>query len=58
MSLAMDLAACVICGGENGISGCHLAVFSVAIALAHNFVALTTPPIEVLVALAMPIKTI
>ena len=33
----------MICGGENGTSGCHLAVFSVDIALAYDCVALYPP---------------
>ena len=32
MSLAMDYLLCVICGGENGINGCHLADFTVDVA--------------------------
>ena len=43
MSLAMDLAACVICGGENDISGCYLAVLSVAVALAITLWLYHTP---------------
>ena len=39
MSLANDLAAFVICGGENGTNGCHLAGFSEDVAYAHHFVA-------------------
>ena len=35
---------CVICGGENGTSGCYLAVFCVDVALAYHFVAPYTLP--------------
>ena len=28
----------VICGGENGTNGCHLAVSSLDVALSHHFV--------------------
>ena len=49
MRLAMDLAA--LCGmyrGQNGINGCHLAVFSLDVAFAHHFMAIcllpTIPP--------------
>ena len=60
VSLAMDLAACVICGGENGTNGYHLADFSEDVAFAHHFVA-TCPappsyPIGVLLVLATPVK--
>ena len=38
----------MICGGENGTSGCHLTVFTVNVAFAHHFVAThpstTLPP--------------
>ena len=45
VSLAMDLAIlCVICGGTNDTSGCHLAVFSEDVAVARHFVA-TRPPL-------------
>ena len=44
MILAMDLAVCVICGGENGTNGCHLADFSEDIAFACHFVATCLPP--------------
>ena len=57
MSLAMDLADCVICGGENGTNGCHLAVFSVDVASSLPLYGF--PPfhlIEVLVVLATPAK--
>ena len=40
----MDLAAFLTCGGENGTSGCHLAVFSEDVAFAHHFVASCPPP--------------
>ena len=45
VSLAMDLATliCVIYGGANDTSGCHLAVFSEDVAVARHFVA-THPP--------------
>ena len=44
MSLTLDLAAlCLICGGENGTDGCHLAGFSEDVAFACHFVA-THPP--------------
>ena len=50
----------MICGGENGTNGCHLAVFSVEVALACHFVAAypspSSQPLEVLVVLAMPVK--
>ena len=39
---------CVICGGENSTSGCHLVVF------AHHFMA--THPIGVVEVLDMPVK--
>ena len=47
VSLAMDLVIliCVICGGENGINECHLAVFIVDVVFACNFVATSPPPI-------------
>ena len=52
MSLVIDLAAYVICGGKNGTNGCHVAVFSVDVAFACYFVAthwpLTPLPIRVL----------
>ena len=44
MSLAMDLSACVICGGENDTNGCHLAGFGEDIAFARHFVATHPPP--------------
>ena len=44
MSLSIDLAACVMSGGENSTSGCHLAVFSVEIAFACTSWLPTTPP--------------
>ena len=60
MSLGMDLAACMTCGGENDTNGSHLAVFSEDIAFAHHLVAFHPPPsshpIGVLVVLAMPVK--
>ena len=58
MSLAMDLAACMLCGGENGTNGCHLAVFSVDIAFSRHFVATHLPshPIGVLLVLATPTR--
>ena len=34
----------VICGGENGTTGCHLSVFRVNVAFAHHFVATCLPP--------------
>ena len=40
----MGLAACVICGSENGTNGCHLAVFSVGGTFTHHFVATHPPP--------------
>ena len=39
----MDLTACVICVGDYGTNGCHLAVFSEDVAFAHHFMA-THPP--------------
>ena len=44
VSLAMDLATCVICGGANDTSGCHLTVFSEDVAVARHFVATRPPP--------------
>ena len=44
MSLAMDLAALWICGGENGTNGCHLGVFSVNVAFARHSMATHPPP--------------
>ena len=41
MSLAM---LCMTCGGENGTSGSHLAVFSEDVAFACHFVATRLPP--------------
>ena len=41
MSLAIDL---VICGGANNTSGCHLAIFSEDVTLAHHFVVSCPPP--------------
>ena len=50
----------MICGGENGTNGCHLAGFSEDVAFAHHFVATRLPPpshpVGVLVVLAMPVK--
>ena len=44
MNLAMDLAPlCEICGGKNGINGCHLTVYSEDIALAHHLMATCHP---------------
>ena len=43
----------MICGGENGTVGCHVAGFSEDVAFARHFVA--THPIGVLVVLAMPV---
>ena len=40
----MDLAICMICRGVNDTSGCHLAVFSEDLAVAHHFVATRPPP--------------
>ena len=34
----------MICGGENGPSGCHLADFSEDVAIVHRFVATRLPP--------------
>ena len=34
----------MICGGANDTSGCHLAVFSEDVAVAHHFVATRPPP--------------
>ena len=42
MNLA-TLCDMYLCRGENGTSGCHLAVFSMDVALAHHFVALYHP---------------
>ena len=44
MSLAIDLATCVTCGGENNTIGCHLAVFSEDIAFANYFMVPHPPP--------------
>ena len=38
MSLAIDLAVCVTCGGENGTNGSHIPDFSEDVGFAHNFV--------------------
>ena len=53
----------MICEGENGPNGCHLAGFSEDGAFAHHFVAThplpTLPPshpVGVLLILAMPVK--
>ena len=51
----------MICGGENGPNGCHLAGFSEDIAFARHFVATYAPPpshpVGVLpVLLATPVK--
>ena len=43
MSLAMDLAAFVTCGGENGTNGSHFPVISEDVAFARHFMA-TRPP--------------
>ena len=43
MNLAMDQLLCVICGGENGTIGCHLAGFSEVITFAGHFVATQLP---------------
>ena len=60
MSLAMDLALCMICGGENGTNGCHLAGFSEVVTFASQFMSTHPPPpfhlIGVLLVLAMPVK--
>ena len=42
------------CGGENGINGSHLAVFSEDVAFTCHFV-VPAHPIGVLVVLAMPV---
>ena len=51
---------CVICGGENGPNGCHLAGSSEDEAFACHFVATRTPPpshsVGVLLVLANPVK--
>ena len=50
----------MICGGENGPNGCHLAGFSEDGAFARHFVATRPPPpshpVGVLLILAMPVK--
>ena len=43
ISLSMDLAICVICGGKCGTKGHHLAVFSLDIAFAYHFMASCLP---------------
>ena len=49
----------LICGGENGTNGSHLAVFIVNLVCASHFVAThPPPPIGVLVILTTPAKTI
>ena len=58
-TIASRVWPCVICGGENGINGYQLAVFSVVIAFAHHFVATHPPPPyrnTFLVVLAAPVK--
>ena len=56
----MDLAVWLLCGAENGISGCHLAIFGVDTSFAYHFVAPIHPllftPIRVLVVLATLVK--
>ena len=49
---------CVICGGENGPNGCHLASFSEDGAFARHFVATHPPshPVRVLLVLTTPVK--
>ena len=37
--LAIALSTCMICGGANDTSRCHLAVFSKDVAFARHFVA-------------------
>ena len=44
MSLDIDFAAFLTCGGENGTNGWHLAVFSEDIAFACHFMAFHSPP--------------
>ena len=34
----------MICGGENGANGCHLAGFSEDVAFVHHFLATRSPP--------------
>ena len=50
----------MICGGENGTSGSHLAVFSEDLAFSSHFMVPRPPPIShpigVLVVLATPAK--
>ena len=50
----------MICGGANDTSGCHLAVFSEEVAVAHHFVATRPPspshPAGMLVVLTTPVK--
>ena len=57
VNLAMNFT---ICGGKNGINGCHLAVFSADITIACHFTATYSPPpshpIVVPVVLATPGK--
>ena len=43
MNLTMD---CVICGSENDIDGCHLAVFSVDVAFTCHVVAPPSPTLQ------------
>ena len=64
MSLAMDFAACVICGGEDGTNGSHLVGFSEDVSFTCHSVATrplpTGPPtlsVGVLLVLATPVKT-
>ena len=48
----------MICGGANDTSGCHLAIFSEDVAVAHHFVATRPPPpAGMLVVLTTPVKT-
>ena len=44
MSLAMDVVAFQICGGENGTNGCHLAVYSEDVTFACPFMNTRPPP--------------
>ena len=45
----------MICGGDNGTNGCHLAVFSVDVVIACHYP--PSHPIEVLVVLTMLVKS-
>ena len=45
ISFTMELALCVICGGENDTNVCQLAIFSIDVAFACHFMATHPSPI-------------